>query len=312
MGCAIHDGTTDRGASTSLSIPEDSGHAMESCSRTRLMSSTALATFLQAPLAIGALLMATACGGPDLPADLPPDPPGVRFDGTRIDVDFRYPALGCSESPTELVEGLPRLEEVARPEWDESPPGDALEPREESGVVAIHLDISLPMAGFLPPPSRRDAVSTFHVVAQNVGQHMASVYGRSGGVIVGWRGIGHELIDLPRTLRIRRDLFNGRSTRLDLSIKSMLADFRSGRAEAAALVTDLMATGEGTGVTGPVTVANALGEWLQSEDVRSGDFHVGLLGVKAEYWGVTHPTECPPGPPLGCWFDETSAWIPAP
>ena len=206
--------------------------------------------------------------------------------------------------PERLVDVLPRMEATARPEWDEPPLTEALERPEEPSVVEMHLDISYPMAGFLPPPSRRDDLSTFHVVTQNVAQHMARVYGRAGGVAVGWRGVGHDLRDLPQSPRIRPALFDGRSTRLDLSIESVLADFHSGRAEAAALVTDLMATGEGTGVTGPLTVANTLGEWLRSEDVRSGVFHVGLLGVKAEYGGVTHPTECPAGPPLGCWYDE--------
>jgi len=62
-----------------------------------------------------------------------------------------------------------------------------------------------------------------------------------------------------------------------------------------------MATGE---MTGPLPLANQLREWLHSQEVQYGAFHVGLLGVKADYWGVTHPTKCPPGQPLGCWYDE--------
>ena len=209
--------------------------------------------------------------------------------------------VSCGLPPV-LVDDLPRMEAPARPEWDE-PTEPLVERPEEPSVVEMHLDISYPMAGFLPPPSRGD-LSTFHIVTQNVAQHMARVYGRAGGVAVQWRGIGHDIRDLPPAPRIQPNLFDGRSTRLDLSIESVLAAFRSGQAEAAAIVTDLMATGEGTGVTGPLTVANALGDWLRSEDVLAGVFHVGLLGVKAEYRGVTHPTECPPGPPLGCWYDE--------
>ena len=202
-----------------------------------------------------------------------------------------------------LVKGLRPPEATARPEW-EPPLPEPLEPPEEPSVVEMHLDVSFPMAGFLPLPSRPDDLSTFQEVTLNVANHMAGIYGSAGGVAVQWRGIGHDLVDLPRSPRIQPSLFDGRSTRLDLSIDRMLAAFRSGQAEAAALVTDLMATAEVTGVIGPVTVANALGDWLRSEGVRSGVFHVGLLGVKAEYRGVTHPTECPPGPPLGCWYDE--------
>lgn len=214
--------------------------------------------------------------------------------------------IACGRAGTEVLvdeSHVLRSEGAARPEWDE-PLTEPPERPEEPSVVEVHLDVSYPMAGFLPFPSRRDDLSTFQEVALNVANHMAGVYGRRGGVAVQWRGIGHDLRELPRSPRIRRELFDGRSTRLDLSVERVLDAFLSGRAEAAALVTDMMATGEGTGVTGPLTVANALSEWLRSQDVRSGDFHVGLLGLKAEYWGVTHPTECPPGPPLGCWYDE--------
>lgn len=269
------------------------------------MNSPSRATVLLKSMVIGAAFMTTTCGDPPPPPESPPKPPSLRVDGTRLDVDIDCSALpSCTGSTIGLVEALPRVESAATPEWDEPPSTDSLEPPEDPSVVEVHLDISYPMAGFLPPTSLRNELSTFHLVAQNVAQHMAGVYGKAGGVTVRWRGIGHKLVTLPRPLHIGSGLFDGRSTRLDLSIESVLADFRSGRAEAAALVTDLMATGEGTGVTGPLTVANALGEWLRSEDVRSGVFHVGMLGVQAEYWGVTHPTECRPGPPLGCWYDE--------
>jgi len=42
---------------------------------------------------------------------------------------------------------------------------------------------------------------------------------------------------------------------------------------------------------------------LASSDVRTGEFHVGLFGVKADYWGV-RVRGCAARPPLGCRFDE--------
>ena len=203
----------------------------------------------------------------------------------------------CSSAPP--VGELPRFPAAVKPEWHE-PLTPQLPPLEEPSVVEIHLDVSYPMAGFLPPASRNDTPSTFHVITQNVSHHMARVYG-GAEVAIRWLSIGKELRNLPESPRIQRDLFNGRSTRLDLSIEKILSDLRSGRTEAAALVTDLMATSE---VTGPLVVSSQLREWLRSDQVRSGDFHIGLFGVKAEYWGVTHPVDCPPGPPLGCWYDE--------
>ena len=275
------------------------------------MSSSSQNPVLRRQVVFGAILLTsiiTTCGCPP-PGPCPlPSASELQIQGAEFDIqeicDLDCVTGECADSGAEIVGTLPILEGIAKPEWDDSPSTGALEPPEEPSVVEVHLDISFPMAGFLPPPSSQDGLPTFHIVTQNVAQHMAAVYGRAGGVTVRWRGVGHELVDLPPTLRIRPAVFSGRSTRLDLSIDSVLSSFRSGRAEAAAIVTDLMGTAEGTGVTGPLTVANALGEWLRSEEVRAGDLHVGLLGVKAEYWGVTHPTECPPGPSLGCWYDE--------
>ena len=145
----------------------------------------------------------------------------------------------CSTSPP--VEELPLLSSTAKPEWD-GPPIEPVAPLEQPTSVEIYLDLSYPMAGFLPPASREDTLSTFHVITQNLAHHMARVYGGTD-VTLGWRGIGQDLRELPGSPRLTRDLFTGRSTRLDLSIGRIVADFKSGRTKAAALVTDLMATG---------------------------------------------------------------------
>ncbi len=175
---------------------------------------------------------------------------------------------------------------------------------ETSSVVEIHLDISSPMAGFLPLLPDSDASSTFREIVLNLPSHMAREY-RGANVAMEWWGVGGGLQQLQVSPRIQRSLFNGRSTRLDLSIEKMLSDLNSGRAEAAALVTDLMATSD---VTGPIAISSKLSEWLRSKQVRKENFHMGLFGAKAEYWGVTHSTQCPPRlrSSLGCWFDERS------
>ena len=198
---------------------------------------------------------------------------------------------------TTRVEALPPLKATAAPAWDEpaagvaSPPGDP-------DLVEIHLDISSPMAGYLPPGNDED-LSVFQLVAQNAAQHMARVFG-SADAPVRWVGVGHELRNLGARPQLERGVFDGRSTQLDRSMERMLGDFRSGRADAAALVTDLMATGD---VTGPLTLVGALRAWLVSPDVRTGTFHVGLLGLKADYWGV-RVRGCAARAPLGCRFDE--------
>jgi len=199
---------------------------------------------------------------------------------------------------TSRVEELPSLAAAAAPAWDEPETGVA-SPSGNPEIVEIHLDISIPMAGYLPPDADGD-LSVFQFVAQNAAQHMARVFG-SADAPVRWIGVGHELRSLGARPQIERGIFDGKSTQLDQSMERMLGDFRAGRAEAAALVSDLMATGD---VTGPLTLFGSLGEWLGSANVRSGTFHVGLFGLKADYWGVRGPRCEAPREPLGCWFDE--------
>lgn len=228
----------------------------------------------------------------------------VEADGSRlvVDVDCRG---RCDGAPygDDLANELPSLESAALPRWNGAEVNRPEPMAADTATVEIHLDISHPMAGFLPL-SGSDA-SPFRVTAQNTAQHLARLYGGAGSFAVRWRGIGHELTRLAGTPNLTRDLFDGRSTRLELSVGSILAGLESGELRAGAIITDLMATGGDTGVTGPVNVANALDAWLASRAVRSGEHHAGILGVRAEYRGVFHPSACPRGPPLGCWYDES-------
>lgn len=202
---------------------------------------------------------------------------------------------GCPDD-SELVNELPRQVRSAKPVWDSPLSTESAEPVEESNVVEIHLDVSIPMAGFLPDSSRQEDYSTLHVVA-SVAEYMAGAY---RGVTVEWRAVGDDLAPMQGAPRIRRELFDGGQTRLDLSIESMLADFRSGRLNAVALVSDLMAKDEHTGIIGPLVITEILDGWLRSEKVRTGVLHAGLLGMKARYWGIP----CPFRPSDRCWFNE--------
>ena len=201
------------------------------------------------------------------------------------------------------VEDLPPLSAMALPVWDEPATGEASPPGAPEHVE-IHLDVSSPMGGYLRPGASGD-LSVFQFVAQNAAQHMARVFGGADAP-VRWVGVGHELRSLGARPSIERSLFTGSSTELDLSMERVLGDLRSGRAEAAVVVSDLMATGD---VTGPLTLAGALGAWMRSADVRTGAFHVGLFGLKADYWGV-RARGCAAVAPLGCRFDELRRrWI---
>ena len=198
----------------------------------------------------------------------------------------------------------------ATPLWNGAPaPSIPPKPKPEPEAIDVHLDISAPMAGFLPPASNAHEPSVLRTAAQNVASHLTRLYG-GGGVSIRWRAVGHDLRDLPGMPRFERTLFDGQWSRLTLSIESILSDFQTGHIEAAALVTDLMATGD---ITGPLAVSNALSDWLASDDVRSGTFHVGLLATRANYRGW-QPAGCPERTSeLGCVFNErTGAITPLP
>ncbi len=194
----------------------------------------------------------------------------------------------------------------ATPLWNGGPaPSIPPKPKPEPEAIDVHLDISAPMAGFLPPASNAHEPSVLRTAAQNVASHLTRLYG-GGGVSIRWRAVGHDLRDLPGMPRFERTLFDGRWSRLTLSIESILSDFQTGHIEAAALVTDLMATGD---ITGPLAVSNALSDWLASDDVRSGTFHVGLLATRANYRGW-QPAGCPERTSeLGCVFNERTGAI---
>ena len=217
--------------------------------------------------------------------------------------DSSCPDASTCADDVSRVASLPGLTARVTPEWDEPATGTA-SPAGDPQRVEVHLDISSPMGGYVPPRGAAD-LSAFQLVAQNAAQHMGRVFGGADAP-VRWVGVGHDLRDLGARPQIERGVFDGRSTELHLSMERMLGGFRSGRAEAAALVSDLMATGD---VTGPLTVFGALGDWLESPDVRSGAFHVGLFGLKADYWGV--PVRgCAARAPLGCRFDELQRrWV---
>ncbi len=153
-----------------------------------------------------------------------------------------------------------------------------------------------------PATCRRMATAAFRRSSLSPRTRLSTWRGVFGGADapVRWVGVGHQLRNLGVRPQIERGAFDGRSTQLDQSMARMLGDLRTGRAEAAALVSDLMATGD---VTGPLTLFGALAEWMESPDVRSGAFHVGLFGVKADYWGV-RVRGCGARAPLGCRFDE--------
>jgi hypothetical protein len=185
--------------------------------------------------------------------------------------------------------------------WEAPRPLSPQQPQEGNPHgLEIFLDVSIPVGGFLPPPTTEREFSGFRGMVNQIPDHMVSVAGQTDSP-VRWFGISEAvraLADKPDPLK--QDLFNGRETRLDLALRQILLELDKGDVDMAALVSDLIATDELIGAMG---AAKALSDWGQSSRVRSGEFGVGILGARASYWGV-HQEKCGTSRDIGCWFSE--------
>lgn len=186
------------------------------------------------------------------------------------------------------------------PAWDNDPPE---RPRPSQGTsvrnLSIYLDVSEPMGGFLPPPTTPDEPSGFRSLVNQLPDQLISVAGGTN-TAVQWFHVASSVSgphEKPGVLR--RGNFTGSETRLDSALRQIRTKLDQGDNEMAALVTDLIATEDLVGAMG---AAKALSDWMHSSSVRTGDLGIGLLGVRASYWGVYG--KCGAGQGRGCWFSE--------
>ena len=245
------------------------------------------------PLLLAALLCTTAgvaCGDG-----------GSRGEGDEAAFGAEIPPRG-PDLDTILIEA----EFV--PQWRTPPtPPPAADDAEESEgprTAAIYLDVSLPMGGFLPTdaaaePAEGTGANQFRTLVQWIPDQLTRAY---TSATLTWHGVGEDVRAISGIPRIERSDFAASESRIDLAIGQALADLRSGRSEAAAIVTDLLGTGENL-APGPLALLPHLKPWLDSAPVRSGELHLGILGAKAAYWGVGSRT-CAVQEGLGCWYSE--------
>ena len=193
------------------------------------------------------------------------------------------------------------------PAWADSdplPPVSIDSAQDQSPRLAVYLDVSSPMSGFVPPPGMEsDSGSVpggeLRPVAQWIPDQLVRAY---PGVPIQWYSVAEAVEQMGQRPIIQRDIFTGTQSRLNLAVDSILTHLRTGRSEGAAIITDLMGTGE---LIGALAVAQYLIPWLASEERRGNDFRFALIGVRGTYWGA-FPSYCPrQGGPLGCWFSES-------
>jgi hypothetical protein len=173
--------------------------------------------------------------------------------------------------------------------------------RKENPAVVIHLDISHPMGGFLPPAGSK-ATPGFRPFVSTIAEHLVRVAGGTASPL-DWYAVAEgrpqKMVSRPELID-RQALFTGSESRLDESIAWILGRLESGEVAAAALITDLNATEELTGAMG---AAKALSDWLENPRVRQGELHLGIFSARAEYWGRTS-TACRGNGEIGCWYSE--------
>ena len=165
--------------------------------------------------------------------------------------------------------------------------------------LSIYLDVSEPIGGFLPM-SPGGEISAFKTLVNSLPGRLVTMTGATRQKVE-WKTFGEDLRSPRSAPNIDRPLFGAGATRLDLAITDAVQGLSSGKVGAAIVVTDLVATGDVIGAAG---AAKPLLDWLSSEPVRSGQLHVGLLGVRAPYWGVLARACRPVKSGLGCWFSE--------
>lgn len=192
------------------------------------------------------------------------------------------------------------------PQWERPLP--AVRPPTGHGDLAIYLDSSVPIGGFLAPggPSPHSALEA---VARMAPHHLigADAGPRSS---LRWHRIAGQPARVGAPPTIGRRFFSGGESRLDLAVEEIVQELQSGQLEAALVITDLVTTGEIVGAQG---TAQALRVWAESDGVLAGAFDFGLLSIRARYWGVRTGTCEAPSGDWACWFSEQrQTWLTLP
>lgn len=168
--------------------------------------------------------------------------------------------------------------------------------------VAQYLDISAPVAGFLEPAGqprtprgiRNFLAQTGAVLQEAVPSATLSSWNFAKGIIP----VQNTAFASPK--------FSGEGSDIRDPITQIQAELTAGSLSAAIVVTDLVGTCDTLGAS---CAAPAMVSWLKADFIKSG-FAVGLLGVKAPYFGVKNRV-CPGVGGVGCRFSENrSAWVP--
>lgn len=212
-------------------------------------------------------------------------------------------ALGCAEDNGKQGDPLAPIPITcaATPEYASVPPEVDLAPAPR---VDVYVDTSYSIAGFLPPSSSSGR-STLRALADEAAAQLQGSTGFQGTVVQ--PATFGEGISLGWPKDFGPASFKGKRSDLNGVFEQVKSDLGSGNAHSAAVITDLVATGD---TKGGIQAAQSLVEWARTA-TATGSVTVGMLGITARYWGVRDASCRGAAKGAGCWFSEqTGAWQP--
>ncbi len=167
--------------------------------------------------------------------------------------------------------------------------------------IAQFLDVSAPVGGFLEPKGEpRNALGIRNLLSQTgplLQEAIPAASLSSWTFANGITEVANGAFSSPK--------FSGEGSDLREPIQRVQAELTAGSLSAAIIVTDLVGTCDtlGASCAAPPMVA-----WIRDTALKAG-FSVGLVGVRAPYFGVKNRV-CPGVGAVGCRFSENrSAWV---
>ena len=217
---------------------------------------------------------------------------------------------GCSNE-SDSLDHFPRnepdgtLATQITPEWTttSSYPITALRRAQHADIL---LDLSIPMGGYIHPDTESDEASLLPDILRNLANKLNAEFGDSN-VRIRCMGIKSGTREFDCSSLMRRDMFNGSVSSLNVALRDAVDRLKSGETEIVVLISDLLATSEGTAMGVSGSAANLLAplhDPVLLASFNRNAAHLAILGIKHDYWGVRRGACASRRSEVGCWFDE--------
>ena len=190
------------------------------------------------------------------------------------------------------------LQATVVPQWTDASPSEKPTISIDRQQIDILLDLSIPMGGYMH--TDLDTVSLLPDIFRNLSNLLKADYG-VGGALIACKGVSNTTTQFDCLSVMRRAMFSGSKSHIDVAISDAIHRLNAGEIEAAALVSDLFVTADD--VYGPVALLSLIRDPALLSGYNSGEIHLSLLGVRLNYWGV-HARNCDATNSLGCWYHE--------